>query len=44
MGIALDDGGNVYVADANNYRIQKFGPLPTPTKTTTWGRLKRMYR
>lgn len=30
-GIAVDVGGNVYVADAGNHRIQKFGPnYPAP--------------
>ncbi len=28
IGIAVDSFGNVYVADTNNYRIQKFGNLP----------------
>jgi DNA-binding beta-propeller fold protein YncE len=43
-GVATDAAGNVYVADIGNHRIQKFGAVPTPTKTTSWGRLKRMYR
>jgi DNA-binding beta-propeller fold protein YncE len=43
-GVAVDGSGNVYVADRDNNRIQKFGHLPTPTKSTTWGRLKRLYR
>ena len=29
-GIAIDNAGNVYVADAFNYRIQKF-TLPGPS-------------
>ena len=44
QGMAVDASGNVYVADTHNDRIQKFGPLPTPTKATSWGRLKRMFR
>jgi DNA-binding beta-propeller fold protein YncE len=43
-GVATDAAGNVYVADIGNHRIQKFGAVPTPTQTTSWGRLKRMYR
>jgi DNA-binding beta-propeller fold protein YncE len=42
--VAVDATGNVYVADAYNYRIQKFGTVPTPTRATTWGRLKRLFR
>ena len=42
--IATDALGSVYVADGGNHRIQKFGHLPTPTKATTWGRLKHLYR
>lgn len=43
-GVAVDAGGRVYVADTWNDRIQVFGPVPTPTRTTSWGRLKRLYR
>ena len=42
--VATDASDNVYVADTFNYRIQKFGTLPTPAKPTTWGRLKARYR
>jgi DNA-binding beta-propeller fold protein YncE len=28
-GVAVDAGGNVYVADSQNHRIQKFGPTGT---------------
>ena len=44
IGVAVDALGNVYVGDAGNHRIQKFGVLPTPTMSTSWGRLKRLYR
>lgn len=43
-GVAVDADGNVYVVDSVNQRIQKFGYVSTPTKATSWGRLKRMYR
>ena len=43
-GVATDAAGNIYVADTGNDSIQKFGALPTPTKATSWGRLKHMYR
>ena len=44
IGVAVDALGNVYVGDAGNHRIQKFGVLPTPTMSTSWGRLKQLYR
>lgn len=44
IGVAVDRSGNVYVADTNNSRIQKFGFAPTPTTTSTWGRIKELYR
>ena len=34
-GIAIDDSGNVYVADADNDRIQKFDP--NGAFITKWG-------
>jgi sugar lactone lactonase YvrE len=91
LGLGLDSDGNVYVADALNYRIQKFtntgtfltkwgsqgpapgqfaglptdvavsvggmvyvtdysgkvqvfAPVPTPTKSASWGSIKAGYR
>ena len=44
QGIAVDAAGRVYVADSYNNRIQVFGPVPTPAKSATWGRIKALYR
>jgi hypothetical protein len=40
----VDGSGIVYIADMGNQRIQKFGSLPVPTKSTSWGRVKALYR
>ena len=44
FGVAVDGSGNVYVADTYNQRIQVFGSLPMPTRSTSWGRIKALYR
>lgn len=44
FGVATDAAGNVYVADTGNHRVQKFGSTSSPTKVTSWGRLKSLYR
>jgi sugar lactone lactonase YvrE len=44
MGIAVAPDGRIFVGDTWNGRVQIFGSLPTPAKTTSWGRLKRLYR
>jgi hypothetical protein len=43
FGIAVGGSDNVFVADTYNHRIQKFGPLVTPVRTTSWGSLKARY-
>ena len=42
--VATDAAGNVYVVDRGNYRVQKFGLGPVPAASTSWGRLKALYR
>ena len=44
IGIAIDGDGDIYVADTNNSRIQKFGYAPTPVQGATWGSMKARYR
>ena len=43
-GADLDGAGNIYVIDGANQRVEKFGWLPTPVRTSTWGRVKRLFR
>ena len=43
-GVALDGSGIVYVSDVNSNRIQVFDSLPVPAKSTSWGRIKSLYR
>lgn len=42
--VAIDGDGFIYVVDAFNNRIQKFGPASTPASSRTWGRVKAQYR
>ena len=34
-GVAVDSGGNVYVADSSNHKIRKGGPVPVLTSSST---------
>ena len=43
-GVATDAVGDIYVSDTYNHRIQKFGGVSTPTKSSSWGRIKSLYR
>ncbi len=45
LGMAVSPTGQLYVTDANNHRVQKFSATPaTPVRTSTWGRVKSLYR
>ena len=37
-------GGSVYVVDRGNNRVEKFGPGSVPAASTSWGRIKALYR
>ena len=43
-GLSVGPSGNVYVSDAGNGRIDKFGDVPTATLRSTWGKLRTLYR
>jgi DNA-binding beta-propeller fold protein YncE len=43
FSIVVATDGRIYVGDFNA-RIQVFGPVPTATRTMSWGRLKAAYR
>ncbi len=45
LGMAVGPTGELYVTDANNHRVQKFSATPaTPARSSTWGRVKSLYR
>ncbi len=44
-GVAVDAAGDIFVADLNNHRIQKFARnAATAAKTSSWGTIKYRYR
>jgi hypothetical protein len=42
-GITTDAAGNIFVFDRDNARVQKLGYV-TPTRPTTWGHIKAIYK
>ena len=44
LNVAVDGSSNVYVSDWGNHRIQVFGFTPVPVTSTSWGRIKVLYR
>ena len=42
--VAVDGTGAIYVVDSIQHSIQKFVDATTPSRATTWGRLKLRYR
>ena len=43
FGVALDDSGNVYVADTNNHRVQRWAPGATAGVTVAGGNFAGSY-
>ena len=41
---AFDALGNLYIPDAVNQKVHKYGPGPVPTKRSSWGAVKSRYR
>lgn len=41
---AFDALGNLYIPDAVNQKVHKYGPGPVPTKQSSWGAVKTRYR
>lgn len=41
---AFDALGNLYIPDAVNQKVHKYGPGPVPAKQSSWGAVKTRYR
>ncbi len=41
---AFDALGNLYIPDAVNQKVHKYGPGPVPAKRSSWGAVKSIYR
>ena len=44
VGVTVGSNGTVYVTDHANHRVMIFAELPTAARTTSWGRIKSIYR
>jgi DNA-binding beta-propeller fold protein YncE len=44
ISVAVAGDGSIFVSEAQNIRIQKFGALPTPVAQSSWGQVKQHYR
>jgi hypothetical protein len=44
QGVATDNVGRYYVSDWGNNRIQVYGSGVVPAQSTSWGRIKSLYR
>jgi sugar lactone lactonase YvrE len=44
MSVARAPSGLIFVTDGGNNRVEVFGDGATPTKPTSWGHLKSLYR
>ncbi len=44
FGLAFEPNGNLLVVDSQDNRIQRFGHVPVPARTRTWGSIKAQGR